>query len=269
MLNKKIAIVGAGNMGQAIAFGLLQKKAIQAKYLTLTDPNIGQLKIFEKKGVLVESDNKQACRNASVIVLAVKPQVLKSILNEVQEYVQEGQLIMSIVAGTSIELIKEVLGKEQPVVRVMPNLCAQVSESMSGWIKSKEVNEDQINTVKIILNSIGNEILFKKEDDINKVTAVSGSGPAYAFYLAEMLEKSAIQIGIKKKYAKILAENTLIGAAKFLENSSESAQSLRKKVTSKGGTTEAAFKKINNSKLEQIFCTAVKAAYDRAKSLAK
>ncbi len=267
MLNKKIAILGAGNMGQAIAHCLLKKESIQAKNLSLTDKSLSKLKGFQKLGALVESDNKKACQKADIIILAIKPQILVSILKEIKESVQEDQLIISIAAGISINKIKSILSKKQAIARVMPNLCAQVGESMSGWVKSKEVIQEQIKSIKIILNSIGEEIQLNKEDDIDKITAISGSGPAYVFYLAELLEKSAINIGLKKREAQILAKQTLIGTAKFLENLSESAQNLRRKVTSKGGTTEAAFKKIDNSRFEQIFCTAIKAAYERAKEL--
>lgn len=269
MLNKKITIIGTGNMGKAIAHGLLQKKAIQSKNLILTDASNEKLKEFKKLGVLIESNNKKACEKSDIIILAIKPQTLKSVLEEIKESAQESQLVVSIAAGVAISSIKEVLGKKQPIVRVMPNLCAQVGESMSGWVKSKEVGQEQVRFVKIILESIGKEIQFSKEDYIDKITAISGSGPAYVFYLTELLEKSAIKLGIKKKEAQILAKNTLIGAAKFLENSNESSQDLRRKVTSKGGTTEVAFKKIDNSRFEHIFYTAIEAAYERAKSFAK
>ena len=263
MLNKKITIIGAGNMGQAIVNGLLREKVIKPRNLILADKLANNLVKYKKLGITTTTDNKEACERSDIIILAVKPQILKSILEEIKNNIQDDQLIVSIAIGVSVDTIKKILGKKQPVARVMPNLCAQVGESMSAWVKSKEVS--QIKSIKIILNSIGKEIQFKKEDDIDKATAISGSGPAYFFYLVELLEKSAVQIGINKKEAQILARQTLIGVARFLENSSESASQLRKKVTSKGGTTEAAFNKINNSKFEEIFLQAIKSAYNRAK----
>ena len=269
MLNKKITIIGAGNMGQAIAHGLLQKKAVKPKNLVLADSATQKLNNFKKLRVVIEKNNQKACTKSDIILLAVKPQALEEVLEGIKDSTTKDQLIISIAAGISIKKIKNILGTKQPVVRVMPNLCAQIGESMSGWVKSKEVSAKQVQDVKIILDSIGTEIEFKKEDKIDKVTAVAGSGPAYIFYLVEILEKSATKLGFKKNDAKVLAQNTLIGAAKFLVDSADSANSLRRKVTSKGGTTEAAFKKINNSQFEKIFVGAVKAAYERAKSFSK
>lgn len=267
MMNKKITIIGTGNMGQAIAHSLLQKKVIKPQNLILTDIQSTKLLKFVKLNVTVEKNNRKACDKSDIIILAIKPQALVGVLKEIKESINQKQLIISIAAGISINSIKNILGKRQPVSRIMPNLCAQIGESMSGWTKSRDVNQVQTKLIKIILNSIGKEIFVKDEDDIDKITAISGSGPAYVFYLAELLENSAIKLGIPSKDAQILARHTLIGSAGLLKVSKDSAKIYRNKVTSKGGTTEAAFKKIKNSDLEQVFYKAIKAAYIRAKEL--
>lgn len=265
--NKSIAIIGVGNMGKAIAHGLLWKKVVLARNLILSNPSVEKLQNFEKLGVTVTSENKIAAQKANVIILAVKPQTLPSVLKEIQSVISKKQLLISIAAGFEIKTIKRLLGKGQPVVRVMPNLCAKVGLSISCWVKSKEVTNHQAKDVKKILQAIGKEISLEKESLLDQITAISGSGPAYVFYLAELLEKSALKLGLDKKLAEVLAKQTLIGSVKLLENSNKSAKILREEVTSKGGTTEAAFKKINQMKFDEKFVGIIRAAYKRAKEL--
>jgi pyrroline-5-carboxylate reductase len=151
----------------------------------------------------------------------------------------------------------------------MPNLGAQLGQSMSVWVKNEFVNIDQIQQVKSILNSIGKEIEVQTEDEIDKATAISGSGPAYIFYLLEVLEDSAKKLGFSDEVARSLARQTLIGSTEVIVSSDKSAKVLREQVTSKGGTTESAFKEFRRRGLGAIFGRGINAAYKRAIELGK
>ena len=266
-MNKKLAIIGVGNMGKAIVSSLLAQKIIPPENLFLSDSHRKALDEYAKQGVVICSSNAQAVQQADVIVLAVKPQSFPALLKELRNSIGEDKLIISIAAGIEMQTIKASFGSSQPVVRVMPNLCAAVGESMSVWVKSKEVNEEQEAVVKEVLQAIGAEVSVDDEDLIDAATAISGSGPAYVFYLTELLEQSALNLGLPEKAANLLARQTILGSATFLGQSDKSAKELRLQVTSKGGTTEAAFEKFEQSNLKKVFFNGIRAAYQRAKRL--
>ncbi len=250
--NKKITIIGAGNMGQAIAQGLLGKKIVSKNQLFLTNSRT--------------KNNKQAVQKSDIVILAIKPQIAMGVFEEIKNVVKD-QLIISIIAGIMIPAIHDALGKKVAIVRAMPNLAAKVGESMSVWVKSKEVTSTQEAIAKIILEAVGVQQEFKEENKIDMATALSGSGPAYFFYLAELLEKGAVQIGLSKKEAQFLSKQTLIGSAHLLEKSESSPEELRHAVTSKGGTTEAALAVFQKSDIEQTVTRAMNSAYKRVSKL--
>lgn len=265
--NKKLAIIGIGNMGKALTYGLLRQRKISPSNLILSNPTLADLIHFKKLRIKLTSDNRKAAKNADIIILAVKPQVISSVLQVLKHVVSQDQLIISIAAGVEIKTIKSILGKKQAVARIMPNLCAKVGESMSCWVKSKEVTRTNAEIVRVILQTIGKEILLEKESLLDQVTAISGSGPAYVFYFAELFVRSAIELGIDNNLAQELVLQTLVGSVLLLENSQEKAAILKQQVTSKGGTTEAAFNVFNKSDFGKIFMKAINAAYKRSKEL--
>lgn len=252
MINKKIAIIGLGNMGCAIRDGMLKKKLIDKSQLFVSNK---------------QSTNKIVVNQSKILIIAVKPQVIKTVLEEIKNVISKHKLIISIAASVEIKKIKQILGKKQKIIRVMPNLCAKVNQSISCWVKSEEVNNNDVVIFKKIFRSIGQEIEIKNENLLDQITVISGSGPAYLFYLAELLEKSAIKIGLGKRLAKNLVTQTFYGSINLLRKSQESPEILRENVTSKGGVTEAAFKVINQSKFEDVFTKAVNSAYKKAKQL--
>lgn len=250
--NIKIAIIGIGNMGQAIVSGLLKHKVVARKNLYLSNSS---------------EDNKRVAENSDIIILAVKPQQINQVLLRIKDVVSTKQLIISIAAGVKINTIKKLLNRNQPIIRVMPNICAVIGKSISVWFKSKEVSKIQIKKAKIILGCLGQEVYIRRESDLDKITAISGSGPAYVFYLEELLEEFAIKRGFNKDIATKLARQTIIGSAYLLESTDKSATSLRSEVTSKGGTTEAAFKEFAKLGLDKVFLKGLAAAYQRSKQL--
>jgi pyrroline-5-carboxylate reductase len=269
MITKRIAIIGVGNMGGAIARRLLDKNVVGASNLFLCNKTLADLDEYRGFGCLVTDEIAEAVKNADVILFAVKPQVFLALLPELKKFIKPGQLILTIAAGVPIDFLKQAFGQSQPVVRIMPNLCAMIGESMSVWVKSEEVTRGQEAVVKEILQAIGKEIMFSKEELIDAATAISGSGPAYLFYLTEILETNARDLGIPAGAATLLARQTVIGSARLLANSEKSAKELRLGVTSKGGTTEAAFVVFDAINLKAVFKNGVRAAWIRAKELRK
>jgi pyrroline-5-carboxylate reductase len=264
----KLSIIGVGNMGGAIASCLLDNGVVVAGDLFLYDPSDWRLEEFRERGVFVADSLGDAVERAGVVLLAVKPQVFPTLLVDLKSIINSKQLIISIAAGIKIASIKKVLGEKQPVVRVMPNLCATVEESMSVWVKSDVSKEQERFAVKL-LQAVGKEAMIEDEGLMDAVTAVSGSGPAYVFYLAELLEMNARDLGLPDEVAEVLARQTVIGSAKLLEGSDKSAKELRVNVTSKGGTTEAAFKAFEEINLKAVFRNGVRAAWRRSKELSK
>lgn len=251
-MKEKIAIIGNGNMGKAITSGLLSRKIVIKNQIFLTDSKT--------------KNNKEAVQKAEIIILAVKPQVIKPVLEEIKNCIKN-QLVVSILAGVTIKYIQENIGKKIAVVRVMPNLAAKVGQSMSVFVCSKEVNKTQKKLLKIILNAIGKELELQNEEQINSATAISGSGPAYFFYLTEVLGKGAIKLGFTKEEARLLAKQTLLGSADLLQASTYSAEELRHAVTSKGGVTECAILEFKKANLQAVILNGIFSAFNKAQEL--
>lgn len=251
-MKEKIAIIGAGNMGQAIAQGLVRKKIVTKKQLICTNSQT--------------NNNISACEKADIIILAIKPQLSSDVLEEIK-HVIKNQLIISIMAGISIGKMESILGSNKAIIRSMPNLAAQTGNAMTAWVKNKNVSQKQEEIVKTILQTIGKEVFLKDEMQLNAVTAISGSGPAYFLYITEILEQVGKQFGFSHDVVSILAKQTLIGSASLLEQSKKSPEELRKSIMSKGGTTEAAFRIFAQEDLSKIFIKGVKAAKARAEEL--
>ncbi len=269
MISQRLAIVGAGNMGASLVEGILNKGLLPASHIILTNRSRGKMEpLQEKWGVGFTYDNAQAVRFASTVILAVKPQDVPEALQQIRGALGRRHLIVSVVAGVNIAAIKSWLGHPaQPVVRVMPNTAARVGEAMSGWAASPEVSPGQKRMVRRILGTLGKEICFNDEGLLDLVTAVSGSGPAYVFYLAEQLIKSAREIGLPEDHCQELVLQTIWGAAKMLRENGGSAEKLRAAVTSKGGTTEAALREFADGDLPGLIAKGVAAACQRSKEL--
>ncbi len=266
-MKSKLTIVGIGNMGGAIARGLLGGQVISPSNLFLSSRSQEKLDEFKDKKVNLFSSNVQAIKDVDIIVLAIKPQIMENVLEELKDAINSKQLVISIAAGLEMKMYKKTLGEAQPVVRVMPNICATVNASMSAWVKSKEVDEGQVIELKEILKAIGNHVELNDENLLNQITAVSGSGPAYFFYLTEILAKAGEELGLEKSLSERLAKQTIIGSAELLKISHKSAGELKEDVTSKGGTTEAALTELEKNEMDKIFKRAVKRAYERSKEL--
>ena len=211
-----------------------------------------------------KNDNKKVVRRADIVIFAVKPDDLFDILDDVKSFLLGEKLLISVVARTSICDIQKHLGFSCQIVRIMPNICASVRESMSCWVKSDKVNASNAKKVKFILESFGKEIMLDDEDLFGVVTVISASGPAFFLYLAELLDNFSRDVGLEPKISKSLIKQTILGVSKLLLESDKTITSRREEIMSKGGTTEAVFQKLNENRFDKIFLEALKSGYKRA-----
>lgn len=258
--------MGFGNMGRAIAVGLLEHGTISAKHIAVYDIEEEKREQAELLGATAYDNPVEFAKACENVLLAVKPQTMELALNEIKAGLRGSALVISIAAGISIEYIRSRLGESFRVARVMPNTPALVSAGAAGMAFSPNCNDRDRAVVREIFESIG-IVELVPEELIDAVTALSGSGPAYFFYIVECLVKAARDQGLEESQATRLAAQTLVGAGLLLRESGESASTLRERVTSKGGTTEAALNAFRSSGLERIIGAGVKAAVDRAKEL--
>jgi len=267
LAEKKLGIIGAGNMGGAIARGILKNGLFGTDEVVFCDA------IPEKADALAQELHLEALATASqvadaasTVLLAVKPQTMEQCLEQTKEAAERPELVISIAAGITTGFIEGHLGEGTRVVRVMPNTPALVGAGASAICAGRHAREGDLDETEMIFAALG-KVYRLDEAMIDAVTAVSGSGPAYLFLFAECLERAAEEAGLPGDIVPGLVAQTLFGAAKLLIESPETAATLRERVTSPGGTTEAALAALGERDFEQIIVDAVKAALDRAGEL--
>ncbi len=256
-------------MSRSLIAGLVQDSA--ELNIRISDPNEAQLHSIQQSwnGVTPFTDNSKAIDGADVVVLAVKPQIMKLVCEPMQaDLKKQSPLIISIAAGVSIANMNLWLGGQaMPIVRCMPNTPALVQSGMTGLFGNEQVSDDQHNLAESILRAVGSTLWLSSEDKIDAVTAVSGSGPAYYFLVMEAMQDAAQNLGLTADEARLLVLQTAFGAAKLALESEDDAGVLRQRVTSKGGTTEAALKELIDGGLPELFDKALKAAENRSVEL--
>jgi len=261
----KITFIGAGNMARSLVSGMVEDNA--AVEITVSDPNEAQLDIIRSRwpACYATADNHAAIKDADIVVLAVKPQMMQKVCEGLEPSIQKTKpLIISIAAGVSESSLNRWLGGLLPVVRCMPNTPALVQAGMTGLYANARVTNDQRSLAESIMRAVGMVLWFDDEEKLHAVTAVSGSGPAYFFLVMEAMQASAQRFGLTAQEARILVQQTALGAAKLAMESPESAGELRRNVTSPGGTTEAAIGQLQAAGLEATFDAALKAAAQRS-----
>ena len=266
-LNQNICFIGGCNMAQALIGGLLSR-GLPTTRITVSDPVEQIRQILEEKGIQTTTDNVEAIQNADVVVLAVKPQVLATVLQPLKGLLSD-KLVISIIAGAEIQTISELIGGSQRIVRVMPNTPALVETGAHGIYASEAVNAQDRELTSQILAATGLTIWVDSEAQIDAVTAVSGSGPAYFFYLMESMIRAGKNLGLDEKVATALTLQTALGAAQMAITSSNSPSELRKNVTSPNGTTQAALEVFDRAQISQNIQAALAAAQKRSQELAQ
>ena len=265
VLNCNISFIGGGNMAQALIGGLIAR-GVPATRITVADPVEKIRFLLEEKDIRTTEDNTLAVQDADIVLLAVKPQVLANVLKPLHGLL-EGKLVISIVAGAEVDTIAQLIGHSR-IVRVMPNTPALVETGAHGLFAQPEVDSADRDLASQVLASTGLTIWVNSEAQIDAVTAVSGSGPAYFFYMMESMIEAGKNLGLDEKVATALTLQTALGAAQMAITSANSPAELRKNVTSPNGTTQAALEVFDLAQISQNIQAALAAANKRSQELA-
>jgi pyrroline-5-carboxylate reductase len=263
-----LAILGGGRLGEALLSGLLRSGALEPEQIRATVRRTERaVALADRYGVRVDTDSPAAAAESDVLVLAVKPQNVRDLLEDIQPKVTLDHTVISFVAGVTTALIEGVLGAV-PVVRVMSNTPVQVDEAMSAIAPGAFAEQRHLDVATGLLGSVGRVVLLG-EEHLDAVTALSGSGPAYFFLLAEAMIDAGILLGLSRDIATELIIQTMVGSAKMLRDTGRHPVELREAVTSPGGTTIAAIRVLEEERVRAAFLNAIEAARDRSTALAK
>ena len=269
MTDTTIAFIGAGNMAASLIGGL-RAQGVDAASIRASDPGAEtRARIASEHGIETFEDNAQAIEGADLVLLAVKPQVMKGVCQALRASLKPGQLVISIAAGISCASLRQWLGEQQPLVRCMPNTPTLLRQGVSGLYATADVTARQREQAEQLLAAVGTAIWLDNEPQLDAVTAVSGSGPAYFFLLIEAMTAAGVQLGLSHETATQLTLGTALGAARMAVASDVDAAELRRRVTSPNGTTEAAIKAFQAGGFEALVQTALTAAARRSAELAE
>lgn len=267
MENKKVAFIGSGNMAEALMKGIIDAGLLHASSITACDIDRSRLDYLEKTyGVETSGDNEEGARSCDILFLSVKPHDMDAAMASIRDAVATSQLVISIAAGVKLNKLEQALGDGVPVVRAMPNGPALVGCGITAVTRGASVADSDMEAARVLLGTAG-EVMEVGEDLMDVVTAVSGSGPAYFFYLVEALARAAMAAGFSARDAEKLAVGTAVGSMRWLAETGSSPAGLRKKVTSPGGTTEAAIETLEKKGFSELISDAVDAAIRRSREL--
>lgn len=269
-MQKTISFIGAGNMATSLIGGLIAD-GYDPNKIWASNPNQEKLDALKKSfAIHVTQNNHEAAEKADVLILSVKPQVLKSVALELTNIIKKNHpLIISVAAMIPVAHLEKWFGNKVAIVRCMPNTPALVQTGASGLFANHYVTEEQKSLAESIMRAVGVTVWIEKEEQMDIVTALSGSGPAYFFYLMELMQSNAEKLGLPKEKAKLLILQTALGAARLALETPEDLLTLRRQVTSPGGTTERAFEILQQANLEKWIYDAMNAAKNRAEELAE
>lgn len=266
--NGMLGFMGCGNMGRAILMGLLETGTTSHKHVLIYDIDLGKCEEAERLGLAVAPSARELASACDILLLAVKPQSMEEAIEQVKPGLSPAVLVISIAAGISIRYLQERLGPEVRIIRVMPNTPAMIGAGAAGIALGNNCSEKDAEIAQAIFGAIGVAERIP-EEAMDAVTALSGSGPAYFFYMVECLAQAAAAEGLPEDQAQRLAAQTLLGAGRLLHESGEAPGVLRERVTSKGGTTEAALAAFRAKNFEEIVRAGVHAAAMRSRELGK
>jgi len=268
---RSICFVGAGSMAEAIIKGLIDTKLLAPGQISAINrshaPRLEELAALY--GITIpadEADKSRLIREADIVVLAMKPKDAGTAITALSPLLYDGQLLISVIAGLSISALQELLGKKLPIIRTMPNTSSTIGLGATGMSLSSEVTKEQERLATAIFESVG-IVKIVDEQLLDAVTGVSGSGPAYIYYVMEAMIQGGIECGLAPDAARELTVQTVLGAAKMVQQTGEEPAELRRKVTSPGGTTQAALELMADYKLQEAVINGVKRAAERAREL--
>ncbi|ERL55621.1 pyrroline-5-carboxylate reductase [Psychrobacter aquaticus] len=268
--NKKISFIGGGNMAQALISGLVGC-GIKPNLITVADPSSEIREQLVAKGLNTVdpmADAKSAVVDADIVVLAVKPQMMKVVVGAFADSL-DTQLVISVAAGLSTDLLSNMLGGYSNIVRAMPNTPAMIQMGATGLYGADNISAEQKELATAVMEASGLVMWVENETHMHAVTAVSGSAPAYMFYFIESMVDRAVALGLDQEQASALALQTMIGAAKMAMDSDDAPAELRRKVTSPNGTTQAAIESMQANDIGRQIGEAMQACYDRSQALSE
>ncbi|MGH1053980.1 pyrroline-5-carboxylate reductase ProI [Bacillus paranthracis] len=267
---QNISFLGAGSIAEAIIGGLLHANVVKGEQITVSNrSNETRLqKLHKKYGVKGTHNKKELLTDTNILFLAMKPKDVAESLTPFKEDIHNNLLIISLLAGVSTHSIRNLLQKDVPIIRAMPNTSAAILKSATAISPSKHATKEHIQTAIALFETIG-LVSVVEEEDMHAVTALSGSGPAYIYYVVEAMEEAAKEIGLKEDVAKSLILQTMIGAAEMLKASEKHPSILRKEITSPGGTTEAGIEVLQEHKFQQALISCITQAAQRSHNLGK
>jgi pyrroline-5-carboxylate reductase len=272
MNNLKIAFIGGGNMARSLISGLI-KAGYDRNLISVSNRSEGKLIALNKDfGIKTSLDNYEIAKDADVIVLAVKPQFMAEMLNQLTAKINDygNRLIISLAAGVTVERLTGLLNGHKKIVRLMPNTPALIGYGVTGTFAAPDVNAEEKEFTNRILTAVGKVVWVEKESDINTVTAASGSSPAYFFLFMQYLIEHTKEMGLSEEQSRTLVVETALGAAQMaIKNAGVSLETLRAQVTSKGGTTFAAITKFEELNLKDSVSAAMDACVARAEEMQK
>ncbi|MDJ0753289.1 MAG: pyrroline-5-carboxylate reductase [Ardenticatenaceae bacterium] len=267
--NQTISFIGSGNMAEAIFAGLLRKEVVQPSQILAADINHDRLvHLAEKYGVRTTTSNWEAALDADVVILAVKPQYFATAAAGVRGHFKNHTLVLSIMAGITIETIEHSL--EHPaIVRSIPNTPAMVGEGMTIWTAAEQVTDAQAQAAEAILTGCGQAAYVAEEKYLDMATAINGSGPGYVFLILEAMIDAGVQMGFTRPVAEQIVIQTVVGSALYARESGIHIAQLRNQVTSPGGTTAAGLFALEQGNLRATLAQGIMAAYKRSAELGK
>ena len=269
MLNKSIAIIGAGNMGTSLIRGILNAQLTSAKKIYASAPRLEKIqKLKNDFGINITDSNTDAVKHADIVILCVKASVIRAVLEELHEVLHKDQFIISIAAGVTTESMEKIVGKNIPIVRSMPNIASTVGLGSTAVSFGKHVHEKQHDIAIKIFEAVG-DVVVVGEQHLDAVTGLSGSGPAYIYMIIEALIDGGVKMGLPRDISTKLAIQTVLGSAKLVKESNVHPAILRDQVTTPGGTTINAIHELESHGLRSMLIDAVATATIRSRELSE
>lgn len=269
MMNiQKIAFVGAGSIAEAVIAGLLHSKVVTEEQMMVSNrSNTNRLtELHNLYGVTGTHNKEELITDADIVILAMKPKDIVEAITPLEPYINNNQLIISLLAGVSTSSIAKLLNKNVPIIRAMPNTSASILKSATAISPSSHATEEHIQIATSLFQTVG-VVSIVEEEQMHAVTALSGSGPAYVYYVVEAMEEAAKQLGLEEDVAKSLILQTVIGAAEMLKTNTKHPSVLRKEITSPGGTTEAGIEVLQSFEFQNALISCITKATKRSHEL--
>ncbi|HEX3010838.1 MAG TPA: pyrroline-5-carboxylate reductase [Syntrophomonadaceae bacterium] len=262
-MNPALGVIGCGNMGYALIKGIVNGHEPKYSNIYISDINTVRTDLFSHEFAALSGSNQETVASADIIFLAVKPGQIKKVLTDTRNQWKPNKLLISIAAGISTDIIENAIGIQIPVVRVMPNTPCLVAEGVSAICAGKYASAENLQLVEALLNNLGLAVIIE-EKYMDAVTAVSGSGPGYAYLVAEAMMDAAVNMGLNGEMARKLVVNTIRGSMTMLQKTNEHPAVLKAQVSSPGGTTIAGLRQLEQNGIRKAFFDAVESAFERS-----